>query len=151
MGEKTVANVQILAKQAEFKAGEPVELEAVLQNGGDHPLWVNKRLLLNSAFVPPQFREVSLEVRGPEGQEVRFSCKIRAGEALPKDYVVLKAGEKLSTPLALQQCFDLSKEGMYTVTAHYADGNPKVPPAPAGETHLSQALTSNQVQIRIRR
>jgi hypothetical protein len=151
MGEKTVANVQILAKQAEFKAGEPVEVEAVLQNSGDQPLWVNKRLLLNSAFAPPPFREVSLDVRGPdEGQEVRFICKIRAGEALPKDYVVLKAGEKLSAPLPLK-CFDLSKEGVYTVTAHYADGNPKVPPPPAGETHLSQPLTSSPVQIRIHR
>ena len=103
------------------------------------------------AHFARRFAHLNFQPSDPDADARASIAAYAAGEALPKDYVVLKAGEKLSTPLALQQCFDLSKEGVYTVTARYADGNPKVPPAPAGETHLSEALTSNQVQIRIHR
>src|SRR5262249_37360966 len=85
-GGKNVATVEIGAKRAEFKGGQPVEREAVLKTPSDKPLWVNKRLLLNSRFVPAPYREISLSVTGPAGEEVRFACKIRVAEAKAEDY-----------------------------------------------------------------
>lgn len=149
-GGSQVATIAIRPKADEFRAGEPVELEAVLHNQTDRALWVNKRLLLNSEFVPTPYREVWLSVVGPEGKERRFECKVRASEAGPRDYRVLAPGEKLSSSFRLDQCFALGQEGSYRVSAQYADGNRNVPPAPDGAEHLGGTIRSNEVRIRIR-
>lgn len=149
-GGSRVATIAIRPKADEFRAGEPVELEAVLENQTDHALWVNKRLLLNSGFVPAPYRELWLSVVGPEGKECRFECKVRASEAGPRDYRVLAPSEKLTSSFRLDQCFDFGQAGSYRVFAQYADGNRNVPPAPEGAEHLGGTIRSNEVTIRIR-
>ena len=148
-GSASGASLELRAKKAEVPQGDPAELTVVLRNTGDRPLWVNKRLLVNSPFVPEPYREVWMAVTGPDGQERRFECKIKVGRPEPKDYVALAPGQELERTVDMAKCHDLKALGAYRASATYADGNKEPPAAPDGAAPLREPVKSGEVELRV--
>jgi hypothetical protein len=133
---------EIKLESQKIKLGQDVNITAQLKNSGSQNLWVNKRLLVNSAGSPAVMREVWVKVVGPDGKEVPFSSRVRAGEARPTDFGLLKPGEKVTKQFKLSNYFKLEAPGTYEVTAHYQDGTKEVPPTPGGAAHWKEQLSS---------
>ncbi len=121
-----------------------------LQNTGAAEAWVNKRLLFNTVFAPKQFRELWFDVKAPNGEILRFICKVKAGEPQESDYRVLRPREQHTATVKLSPCFDFSQVGTYLLRANYQDGNEAPPPPPGGALHLSQLLHSAPFQLVIK-
>jgi hypothetical protein len=117
-------------------------------NASDYPLWVNKRLTLNSDEAARVSREVSIKILGPNNTPVPYHCVTDV--ALPKadDYVVLAPHDRLRR-VDEMDCFDLSSPGTDLLMARYKDGNDEPPPAPAGTTYLSDELESPKITLAI--
>jgi len=126
-----------------------VEATITLENVGLGDLWINGRMLLNTAYAPRSARELWLEVEGPESKKIEFECKVRAGAAKPQDYVLLRPGEKKQVHVNLSDCFNLRDRGTYTIYANYEDGSDSIPQAPRNGVHLRQHLRSHPAVIEI--
>lgn len=148
-GTASGASLELRTKKAEVPQGDPAELTVVLRNTGDRPLWVNKRLLVNSPFVPEPYRDVWMAVTGPDGQERRFECKIRVGRPQAADYVALAPGQELERTVDMAKCHDLKALGAYRASATYGDGNREPPSPPDGAAPLREPLRSGQVELRV--
>lgn len=119
-----------------------------LRNAGTAALWVNGRLLLNSEYAPPPFRELWLDIqRVDDGTHVEFNCKVRAGPATDADYRVLKPAEAITVQIPLVQCFDIRTPGTYRVQAYYHDGRQDPPNSPSGASPLSTQLMSQPITV----
>ena len=107
--------------KAEYKKSEPVMLDVKLENTGDKPIYVNKRLLINSEERPAGSREITLSATSPDGK--KLPCKVSYETGLPKsDYFVsLKPQEsvKLDNKRDMRNYFDLTKPGEYSIIATY--------------------------------
>ena len=149
MATKTAVSLELVSTAPRFSSGQSVNVTAQLRNAGSGPVWLNKRMLLNTEHAPASMRELWLHITGPDGQAVPFSCKVRAGKAQAKDYALVEPGETVSVKLDLTQCFDLKTPGQYKVQASYKDGNPEVPASPSGAPHLAESLESQSVSIEV--
>jgi hypothetical protein len=118
-----------------------------VRNGGDAPVWWNARALLNAPHAPAAFRELWLEVTADDGTEVPFNCKVNAGEAKVADYELLAPGAAHDVAVNLWCCYDLTRGGRFRVVAHYRDGAPSPPPAPAGTVALTTEVVSAPVMV----
>jgi hypothetical protein len=150
MTTKTAVKLELLSTSPRVVSGQPVNVTAQLRNTGSGEVWVNKRMLLNTAHAPASMREVWLEVTGPDGQGVPFSCKIRAGQAQADDYELLGPNDTIPIQLDLTECFDFKETGSYRIQASYQDGTPDAPAAPAGVKHLVDRLDSAVLTIEVR-
>jgi len=107
--------------KTEYKKSEPVMMDIRLENTGDKPIYVNKRLLINSEERPAGSREISLSVTSPDGK--KLPCKVSYETGFPKsDYFVsLKPQEsvKLENKRDLRNYFDLTRPGEYKIIATY--------------------------------
>jgi len=128
---------------------EKVTATLTLSNAGTSDLWVNARMLLNSAHAPAAARELWLEIEGPRSRKIEFECKVRAGAAGPEDYVALHPRQKREIQVNLLDCFDLHDAGRYVLRAYYQDGNTSVPRPPNGADHPSYRVRSNSVSVEI--
>jgi hypothetical protein len=122
--------------------GQDINLTVQLSNTSSQQLWANQRMLLNGNHAPGMMRELWLEVVGPDGAQIPFSSKVRAGEAVASDFAVLKPGQTVSKQVNLSNSFALDKPGVYQVTAHYQDGTTDLPKAPEGASHLREQLSA---------
>lgn len=132
-----------------FNVGGDVELALVLTNVAPDDLWVNERLLVNSAHAPAPFREIWVDLQGPGAKRLNFTRKIRAGFADPQHYVVLGPGRSVKTSLNLARYFDLTVEGGYALIVSYQDGNPEPPQAPSGARHFAGKVRSDLIEFRV--
>jgi hypothetical protein len=130
------------------KRGELIQAEVTLANASRHPLWINKRLAVNSDEVLPMFREIWLKVLGPKQKPVAYHCVSDVAFPNEDDYVVLKPGDRVRTVEELT-CFDFSVPGTYVLMARYQDGNEHPPAPPAGATHLFEEFESAKVTLEI--
>ena len=133
-----------LAQESHSKG--PVIATVTLKNESNHHLWFNARMLLNTEHAPEPFRELWMEVHGPDGNRLSFDCKIKAGRTKRDQYRVLHVGAQASFVVPLD-CYDLSRQGVYRLVLHYQDGTPH-PPAPPQDRchHLRERLTSVSVE-----
>ena len=60
--------------RSKAKRGELLQTEVFLANASNHPLWVNKRLMLNSDETAPFSREISIKILGPKQTPVPYHC-----------------------------------------------------------------------------
>jgi hypothetical protein len=128
--------------------GQLLQTEVTLANASNHPLWVNKRLTLNTDEAAPYAREVWIKVLGPKQTPVPYHCITDVALPKPDDYVVLKPRDHVRRTDEMD-CFDLSSPGTYVLMAKYKDGNEEPPPAPAGATHLFEEFASAMVKLEI--
>jgi len=134
--------------RSKAKRGELLQTEVFLANASNHPLWVNKRLTLNSDEAAPFSREIWIKILGPKQTPVPYHCVSDVGLLTAEDYAVLKPHDRLRT-IDEMNCFDLSTPGTYALMARYKDGNPEPPKAPDGTTHLWEEFESPMVTLEI--
>jgi len=118
-----------------------------IENDLSTPVWLNGRLVAESSLehVPLSTRNMWFEVKYQDGSEVQYRC---SSGPVPRhfkreDYRLLRPRESIQSDQDLS-CFDLTRLGHYTVTAHYLDQkNP--PPPPKGAVPLNLELVSESV------
>jgi hypothetical protein len=143
------ATLEVRPAKAEVARGTDAEIEVILRNDDTRPLWVNGRLLVNSPHVPQPHREIQLLVLDPRGIRLDFACKVQAGEASAEEYAVLEPGQSLSARVYLNECFDMTREGIYRITAIYEDGTESVPAPPEDFELLRGPIQSPEAQLRV--
>ncbi|MFH0839265.1 MAG: hypothetical protein V1893_03675 [Candidatus Omnitrophota bacterium] len=114
------AGEPILVDKTEYKSSEPIYITFSLKNNTDKPIYVNKRFYLSSETVPPDDREIYLEVTGPSGE--KLPCTYSYPTGFPKcDYFELlePAKEVVSEKRNLAYYFDFKQPGSYTIVAVY--------------------------------
>lgn len=134
--------LEIKLASQKLKLGQDINFTVQLKNTSSQKLWVNQRMLLNSIHSPVMMRELWVDVVGPDGEQIPFSSRVRAGEAVASDFDVLKPGQVVSKQNNLSNYFELAKPGVYQITAHYQDGTKDIPKAPDGVPHLREQLSS---------
>jgi len=108
-----------ISLKKKYPAGAPIPLRMRLRNIGSEPLVVNRRFLVNDPKEPPEFREVTLRIRMPNGQMAEFAWDIRAGFPDAKDFRKLKPGRSVKSKADLAELFGLDAKGKYRVKAIY--------------------------------
>ena len=112
-----------LAKKS-FAPGDPIPLRMRLRNVGENAVKVNKRFLVNDRAVPPEQREVFLNIRMPSGATAEFAWDIRVGDPDKKDFRRLKPGKAASGRADINDLYFLTEEGTYKVKATYKNSHP---------------------------
>jgi hypothetical protein len=112
-----------------------------LRNKGEDAVKVNKRFLVNDKAVPPEQREVHLNIRMPSGATAEFAWDIRVGDPEKKDFRRLKPGKAANARADINDLYVLTEEGTYSVKATYKNVHP-------GATRVKR--TSNVVKFRIK-
>lgn len=105
--------------QATYRPNEPVEGTFTLRNAGDQPALVKARLGLNSPYAPAEFRDLTVEVSGPDGRRLDFDARVNIGFPEDQDFKVLQPGESLTGTHALEGFFALDQPGTYQAQATY--------------------------------
>ena len=108
-----------LEAASQIALGEPVWIDLVLENRGTGPVLVNGRLAVDEASGLARLHEVSLTVKGPNGQALPFMLDVNGVEPTPADFVVLAAGARHSRRVRLDTPFRMSETGSYSVVGLY--------------------------------
>jgi hypothetical protein len=138
---------------ARVRSRDELRADFVLTNTGTVPLWVNGRMLLGPGRSTSPFNEVWVEANGPGA--IRWWCFFRTPAVQPKHYRLLSpgdsAGRGASGPSEDLRCLGLDAPGIYSLIAHFKDGNDpvSVPPAPPGSVYLGWELVSEPVAVEI--
>ena len=64
--------LRLVVEPAGYHVGAPVEVTFLLGNAAAAPLWLNRRLAIDSPQAPRFARELWLDFRGPDGRNVEF-------------------------------------------------------------------------------
>jgi hypothetical protein len=147
MGTNSVLETKLESQK--LKLGQDINFTVQLKNTSSQNLWVNQRMLLNSSHSPVMMREIWVDVVGPDGEQIPFSSRVRAGEAVASDFNVLKPGQVVSKQNNLANYFEFKKPGVYQITAHYQDGTKELPKAPDGALHLGEQLNSASAKFEL--
>ena len=110
---------EISLPKTQFAVGEPIPLTMVLRNVSSEPLTVNKRLLVNDASARSAFRDVTLHIRTPSGDEAAFGFLINVGFPRPEDFTKLAPGEAFEKSLDISRWYRLDAAGEYDLKAVY--------------------------------
>jgi hypothetical protein len=145
----TPATLEVVVQSQRASTTREIMVRIRLRNTGDRDLWLNRRMLLNSGYVPEEYRELWLDILGPGSQRVEFACKVRTGPPQPEDYGLLEVGQAIEEKVKLAECFEISSRGTYRVVAHYRDGGTVPPPPPAGAAPLRGEVVSEPVVIKV--
>lgn len=103
-----------------FGPGGAVELTATLANSGSTMLLVNGRLALNDPTAPAAFRELALQISGPDGAPLSFDARVNLGAPRDQHFRLLEPGQRLERSFDLRSYYALAP-GRYTVQAVYAN------------------------------
>ena len=127
--------------QATSRPNEPIEGHFTLRNAGDQAALVNKRLVLNSPYAPGEFRDLTVDVSGPEGKRLDFSARVNVGFPEDQDFKVLQPGESVAGTYELDGYFPLDQPGAYQAQATYH--NQSEPSQANGRTAWKGDVKSN--------
>ncbi len=113
----------ITSDKAEYKKTEQIQITLTLKNAGRRPVWVNKRLHVNSKESPVGEREVIVAVTGPGGEEVTFKNGYPVGFPKCDYFTELATGEEVpgERKLRLKRHFTIKDPGEYTISAVYVN------------------------------
>jgi hypothetical protein len=129
-----------------YELGEEVFSTMVLRNDGEQAILVNKRLACNTKWSPSPFREISLRVVTPSGEELDFRAKINRGRPKPEDFVELQPGESVQGVCQISWYYHLDQEGTYSVQAFYESQSD---PKPGDTLAWKGQLESNVVTFNV--
>lgn len=130
------------------RVGSEPTLQLRMDNTATQAVWLNTRLVLNAEHAPPAFREVWLDVTGPDGQQRPFECRVRAGFPTTSNYTLLPPGDHYQAQIHLGECFDFSAPGSYRIVAHYQDGGDDVE-TPNGATRIKTPVHAGEVTLEV--
>ena len=107
----------------EYKRSEPIEATLSLENKGKRAVWVNTRFYVNSDTLPPEEREVLLEVTSPTGEKLPCTYSQQTGFPKSEYFKLLKPGQTATAeqPRGLRNYFDFAALGRYTVVGIYTN------------------------------
>lgn len=110
-----------------YGASDEIWATLFLENVGDRPILVNKRMLMNAGGVPELMREVEFVFIDPEGKGVPFLAMLNVGFPKPKDFVELRPNSRIEHKYNLRKYYgpylpgNYSVKGVYQNTAHPDD------------------------------
>lgn len=144
-------NVSLKLEKAEPDPEKPETLpvKLTLLNEGKNPVWVNKRMAVNSPNVPMAFREIWFAVEDADKKKLDFMCKIKIGFAKNEDYVTLPPGESISREFNLKQCYRLEKTVLYKIRAYYHVGDLEDHKPPEGVVPMTEVIESETIEISV--
>lgn len=111
--------LMILIPQSSVQANNSIEVTIKLINVDTQPIKINKRLLVNNYHAPSVFRELSFIITSSNGEVLPFTRKINVGFVKPADFKILNPGEHVETTFSLDQGFNLTTPGSYSLKAIY--------------------------------
>jgi hypothetical protein len=117
--EPAAPSVAITVEPRTSAVEQPVTLEVVLTNRCDHPLVVNRRLILNDPAVPAEYGDVYLSVKGPPAYQNRVTFSVRVGPPRDEDFGLLMTGGSFSRSYLLLHYESLHLPGVYQVQVTY--------------------------------
>ena len=144
------ATLSVWVDPAGYAAGSPVRICFMLVHTHAPPLWLNRRFLLGSPPAPRFARELWLDLRAPDGRNLVPRDEPRPASAAATDYGLLAPREEARIDVDLAERYGLTQPGRYLLRAHYADGNERSWPAPAGAVTLREHLQTPKIELRIR-
>jgi hypothetical protein len=136
------ARLEVVLERVEIVGGTDAKIRLCLHNDEERPLWVNGRLLVNSSHAPKQYREIEIVIVDPRRVQLPFLCRVRAGQATADDYRILMPEDTLCTTVSLGECFDMTQEGAYIISAIFEDGTEHAPLCPEGSRLLRGPIHS---------
>jgi hypothetical protein len=145
-GAKAALVFTIKSEHPSVRSGVAPALEFTFSNRGDASVFFNRRALIDSRLAPAPYREIWLDVQPEGGKALNFVCKVRAGSAGRRDYILLHPGESFAKTASLD-CFDLSKPGRYRIRAHFEDGTKEPPEPPTGALLFAGPAESNEISV----
>lgn len=107
--------------KASYNPSEPILLALALKNTGTQAVWVVTRFYISAKEVPPQRRDVYVEVTSPSGQPLPGAFTHQTGFPKSDYFVQLQPGEDAAAegPRNLRAYVELKEPGTYQVTAVY--------------------------------
>lgn len=107
--------------KADYTRNEPIEATLSLKNNGSKPVWVNTRFYINAPTQPPEERDVTLDVTGPDGKLLTTTYSYQTGFPKSDYFQLLPGGQtaKAEHPRDLRSYFQFQAPGRYTVVATY--------------------------------
>lgn len=133
-----------------YKQARDYWLPVTLTNvGSTRPVWSNLELQVSTLGArPTHLDNVTLKVVDPAGRPIVPSCFMDR-RVLGQSYGVLELGASAHTVLRLD-CY-APAQGPVALSAEYEDRNPEPPPPPPGATPFTGRVTSNTVEVDLRR
>lgn len=139
--------LSVRVEKTRFVVDETIVCTFMLTNSSAYPLWVNKRMVVNSVNAPACFRDMWIDIQNPRGQKLSYLARIRVGMPVFHHYVNLPPGNSVVRAFELSKYFDLTEPGLYAMIANYQDGNPDVPAPPEGVKHFNQHIRSELLEF----
>jgi hypothetical protein len=118
-----------------------------LTNRGKTKAWLNQRMMVNTRYSAPGFREVWLDIVDPKGERIPFQCFRDGDVASPKNYAAIAPGQSIEVREDVARCHRLEPGVRYSITAHYDDDNPERPPAPPNTCSVTAAQSKVVVLV----
>jgi hypothetical protein len=105
-----------------YRIGEPIQASLKLTNIGSDPIIVNRRLILNVSFAPPETRDCYLFIMGPHGQLIDFNSSVQVAQLKSNDFVILGSNAMIQRTYAnLLDFYDIAEPGKYSIQAVYVN------------------------------
>jgi hypothetical protein len=109
----------IRSEKHEYKVGEPISLEGMLENTGKIPLLVNKQFFVKSQSVMPDGCGIALKIVTSDARELRPYWLYEMEGPGPHWFIRLAPGESYAARLGGDLAFWCKDPGTYRIKAYY--------------------------------
>jgi hypothetical protein len=119
----------------QFAMEEPIPITIILENVSSESKTVNSRLAVNDKEAPGPFREVTMRIKMPSGEEAMFRSDLKIGPPGPDDFQGLEPGQSIERTEDIAKLYFLDQRGEYEVTVVYenTESGPSVLDATSGQ------------------
>ena len=126
-------------------------IEVVFTNRGTRPVWFRPSVVVDN-----------IGVKRVGGGSLQLMCRTNPGirdvpddqaasyRTPPSDYRLLRHDESERSRIDLKECFDLTRPGDYTLTAHWEDWDSTPPDVPRGAILVNGPLDSLPVELHLK-
>ena len=118
-GGANALGASISMPKDQFAMEEPIPIDIILKNVSSEPQTVNARLAVNDKEAPAPFREVTMRIKTPSGEEAMFRSDLKIGPPGPADFQGLEPGKSIERTEDIASLYFLDEEGEYEVTVVY--------------------------------
>ena len=118
-GGANALGASISMPKDQFAVDEPIPIDIILKNVSSEPQTVNARLAVNDKEAPGPFREVTMRIKMPSGEEAMFRSDLRIGPPGAADFQTLEPGKSIESTVDIARLYVLDQKGEYEVTVTY--------------------------------
>jgi hypothetical protein len=138
---------RLVLQEARHLQGQPVLVRFQLVSRAPRPILVNRRMFVNPPEAPPDQREVTIAVRGPDDRPLPSRPPQPVGLPRVEDFVELAPGQTLESERVwdLAQMYPIDRPGTYQIQATYRNARG----AELGLTVFSEAVEAPPVAVQI--